>query len=400
MERKLLLKITFLFLNFVTMADMVVIPAAGGIFASFPDASPILQMLFLTGPLFPSVIGSLLCGYLAKHISKKYLMIGGYVIFIIGACGGALIDNIYYIVTMRMIVGISYGFVPTAGMGLIAEVFLDEKERSSMMGMYNAASTVLAVVMSLLAGFLAVGNWHHSYYIYLASIPILIMIMAFIPKTPPEGKEASDGASSEKEGLPFVKFLPMVASFLFINIFYNIVLYYIAIYLEEVNLGSASVAGILTSAGSIGSFCFSLLFSTLYMRVKRGIPIIAYLVMALAYVFMAFPSNVWVVGIMCFLAGGAYGLSLGYYYMDASMILPPGVMSLGMGILGACLSLGGFLSSYALGLYKAVLHVDKIAPTFLYIGISLAIGGLLSIILTVRSRKNSVSDVDKTTNSN
>ena len=83
--------------------------------------------------------------------------------------------------------------------------------------------------------------------------------------------------------------------------------------------------------------------------------------------------------------------------MHTSMIVPLEVVSLAMGILSAVLSLGGFLSSYALELYKTVLNVDTIAPTLLYIGISLAIGGLLSIILTIRARKNPVSDVDETT---
>ncbi|MCR4437401.1 MAG: MFS transporter [Clostridiales bacterium] len=391
MKSKLLLKTTVLLVTFASMADMVVIPAVGGIFASFPDASPFLMGLFLTGPLLLCVIGSVLCGFLAQYISKKYLLIGAYVLFIIASCGGALIDNIYYIVAMRLLVGLSYGLSMTLGMGIIAEVFLDEKERSFMMGANSSAASALGIAMSLLGGYLAVGNWHHSYYVYLAAIPILIMIIAFVPKTPPEGKKASDVAASGKERLPIAKMLPVVVSYLIFNALYYIALYYIAIYLEEVKLGDASTAGIMSSLSTIGSLCAGILFSIVYMRVKRGTPIIAFLVMAGTFIVLAFPSNIWVIGIMCFMGGLAYNFGSSYYFMHTSMIAPPGVMSLAMGIITATMGIGGFLSSYALSLYQAVLKVNTMTPTFLYIGITLAIGGLLSILLTIKSKKNPVS---------
>jgi predicted MFS family arabinose efflux permease len=130
-----------------------------------------------------------------------------------------------------------------------------------------------------------------------------------------------------------------------------------------------------------------MLFSPIYMRLKRATPIIAFLTAAIAYMILAFPSNIWIVGGMCVLAGAANGLAMSYYYMHASMIVPPGVISLAMGIVNAVIGLGGFLSAYLLELYKVVFKSPTIAPTFLYVGITLAIGGLISLILSIRSRK-------------
>ncbi|MCR4437402.1 MAG: MFS transporter [Clostridiales bacterium] len=391
MKNKLLLKITFMLVGFAVMGDMVIIPAIGGFMGSFPEASKVQLDMFLVYPLLASVIGSILCGYLTQYISKKYLLTGAYVLFIIAACGGALINNIHYILTMRMLVGFTYGFVPTVAMGLIAEVFMEEEERSSMMGIYNSATTVLGALMSLVSGYLAVGDWHHSYYIYLTSIPIFLMIIAFIPKTPPEGKKAS-ATSPEKGRVPWAKFLPVAMAYLVFNILYSIIMYFVGIYVEETKLGDASTTGILSMAGSVGMFLGGLVFSKVYMRIKRGMPIIIFLLTALAYVVMAYPSNAWIIGAMCLLGGLAYGFSVSYYYMYTSMIVPENVTSLAMGILGAGLSLGGFFSAYVRDFYKALLGVDTIAPTFLYIGITCAVCGVLSIILTIRSRKNPVMD--------
>ncbi|MCR4436368.1 MAG: MFS transporter [Clostridiales bacterium] len=390
MKNNLLTKITVVLLTFALMGDMVVIPAAGGIFTTFYDANPALLNFILTGPMLISVAASFLCGFLARTISKKYLLIGGYVLFIVAACGGALIDNIYYVVTMRAIAGFTYGIVGTAATGLIAEIFLDEKVRSFMMGAYNAAMSAVGVILSLISGFLAVGNWHNSFYIYLAAIPILIMAIAFLPKTPPEGKASAD-ASANTDRLPLGKFLPVAAAFLLLSALYYIVVYFIAIYVEEMKLGDASTAGIFGSASTVGSFVACMLFSVIYMRLKRATPIVVFLVMAAAYIVMAFPSNIWVVGIMCLLSGAAYGLGMSYYFMHSSMIVPAGVMSLAMGIINAVIGLGGFFSSYALELYKGVFHAETMAPTFMYIGITLAIGGILSIILTIRAGKNPVN---------
>lgn len=387
MNNKLFLKITVLLSGFVVMADLVVIPAVGGIFASFPKANPILYSFFLTGPFLFSLFASILCGILARFISKKHLMIGSYILFIVAACGGALVDNIYYLVTMRLLVGFAYGLALAANMGLIAEVFPDEKERSTMMGLSTAAISVWGILIPLASGYLAVADWHNSYYIYLVSIFILLMIVAFVPKTPPEGKQSSDRTSTTKDGLPFAKFIPVVIAFLLVNIFYNISMYHIAFYLSEAKLGDSSTAGIITSIFILGSFIVSIFFSAIYMRIKRGTPILIFLLMAIGYMVLAYPSNIWTVGIMGLLIGASYGIGISYYYMHASMIVPSSAMSLAMGIIGASMSLGGFLSSYALTAYQTVLGITTITPTFLYIGISLAIGGVLSIILTIQSRR-------------
>lgn len=390
MKSNLMTKITIVLLTFAIMGDMVVIPAAGGIFGTFYDASPVLLNFILTGPMLISVGASFLCGFLARSISKKNLIVSAYVLFIISACGGALIENIYYIVVMRAIAGFTYGIVGAAATGLIAEIFIEEKVRSSMMGIYNGMMSLCGVVMSLVSGFLAVGSWKSSFYVYLAAIPILILAVFFLPKTPPEGISSED-ASESKDRLPLGKFVPVVLAFLTLSALYYIVVYYIAIYVEEMQLGDASTSGMLGSVATIGSFVACMFFSVIYMRIKRATPILIFFCTSIAYLVMAFPTNVWIVGIMSFLAGAAYGLAMSYYFMHASMIVPSGVMSIAMGIINAAIGLGGFLSSYILELYKAVLGVEIMAPTFLYIGITLAIGGVVSIILTIRARKETVN---------
>ena len=386
MKYKNLMKATILLANFAVMADLVIIPAAGSIFAEYQNAGDSLRSMFLTGPFLFCILGSLFSGFLGRYLSKKTLLISSYLIFIAAAYGGALIPDIYYMVIMRQIVGFAYGIILAANMGLIAEVFSDEKERSTMMGFSTAATSVWGIILAVISGYLAVINWHLSYQVYLAAVPIVVMIFFFIPKTAPERVYSADNSEEKKMRFPFSVFIPVFIAFLFLNIFYNILQYYIAFYLEEVNVGDASTAGIMSSLMTAGGFVFSVTFSLIYMRMKRATPIIFFFLMAATYIVLSFPSNVVIIGAACFFCGAAYGLGISYYYMHTSVIVPPGLISAAMGIIGAAMSLGGFLSSYILNLYKVILSEDSILQALLLIGASLCIAGSLSMIHAIRAK--------------
>lgn len=387
MKRTVWSKITIALLSFALMGDMVVIPAIGGIYGTYYDASPFLLNFVLTGAMLSSVFSAFLCGFLARYISKKSLIIGGYILFLISGVGGAAMDNIYSLVTMRVIIGFTYGIVGTAATGLIAEVFSEEKERSFMMGAFNGSISLSGLVMSLLSGFLAVSDWHNSFFVYHIAVLILLLAIVFLPKTAAEGKRESETASSGRDRLPLA-FLPVVIAGLIFFSLYFIIVYFITIYLQEAQLGDASAAGILSALLMVGVFIMGMLFSAIYMRLKRTIIIFAYAMLTTAFLVLAFPVNIWVTGAMCIIGGLSYGITVSYYYTYTSMIVPPGARSLAMGIITAVIGLGGFLSSYGLAFYKAVFHVETMASAFLYIGITLAIGTVISIILNTWSRKN------------
>ena len=52
------------------------------------------------------------------------------VLFAVSAILGGAVENVYYVLAMRVLVGISMGFVNAAAMALIAEVYVDEGSTS------------------------------------------------------------------------------------------------------------------------------------------------------------------------------------------------------------------------------------------------------------------------------
>jgi MFS family permease len=382
-----MVKLVVLLIGFASMSDALLTPAFDSIFADFPDVNPNLLNLFLTGGMITSLIGTLLCGVLARYIGKKFLLIAAYILFIVSAGGGGLVGNIYYLVTMRLAVGFAYGISATAMMGLTVELFKSESERSMMIGLGSTVMSVIGAILALLGGYLTLKSWHFAYYPNLFAVPILFLIGIFIPSTPPEGKNIStETAPADK--LPVKKIAPMVIAFTLVGALYFMCLYYVSFYLDETGLGDAGVAGIIASLGSVSGIVAGITFSFLYMKLKKASPPVYILLIAGGFLLMAFPVNIWLVGAAICLCSFAYISLCSYYYMHASIIVPPGVITLTMAILGAAMSVGGFLSPFFFDGYKTIFHAETVASTYLYIGITLALGGLISVVLAIRAKND------------
>lgn len=385
MDNKLGIKITITFITFILVSDCVVIPLAASIFGQFPDASPVLQNFLLTGAMLVSIPAGLIGGWLTQYISKKSLLIFACALYMISGAGGALINSMSYMVAMRFLVGVSIGFIGIITNGVIAEVCPDEKERSGMIGIYFGVMSALGILLGIISGYIGVIDWHHSFLINLAVVPILILVVLFVPKTPPEGKKVNV-ASGEKEGIPVVKLGGLCIAFLMYCILYMALWYFISIYVAEEGLGDASVAGIFSSLVSVGAFLGSIMFALIYARTKRFTPLIFFLVLAGSCLVLSITSNLYTAGIMIVIAGWTFGICIAYYFLRASLIVSCGLVPLTTAWVAAMQGSGIALAPYGLQLYQQVFNLQTMKPTFFYFAITLGICALISVILAVWER--------------
>ena len=384
------LKITLLAIAFLAGADLVIIPASGEIFATFADANPAILNLVLTGPLFTAMISSIVVGLMAKKFTKRSLLIGAQIIFLIGSLGGALIENVYYMVIMRLLVGFGYGAAGVIVVSFIVELYKEEKERSTLIGAYNAAIAALGIVASIVSGYLAVMNWHYSFYVYAFGILVLILSFIFLPSTPPEGEVAADESQDQgiKQGFPVAKVAIVSLAALVYSALYCLIGYFLAIYLGEVGMESAATAGIFTSFMTIGQFLSGFVFAFLFMRLHRGMPVMLFAVAGLAYLLMFVLPNAGVIGVALVVLGAMYGCALSYYLMHIESIVPANSVSIAVAFVQAAFLVGGFLSSYLLIGFQAMMRTEAIGPTFLPVAVTLFAGAAISLVLFLRSRKS------------
>ena len=128
-KRQTLCFLISLFLtNIAVMADMVIIPAANGLYETFENPAAI--NFILSGPSFIMLFSAMLCGKVMEYLSKKIILIGAMILFAVSAIFGGMIESVSYLLTMRVLVGISMGFVNAAAMALIAEIYVDEGKQA------------------------------------------------------------------------------------------------------------------------------------------------------------------------------------------------------------------------------------------------------------------------------
>jgi len=376
--------VTILLASAALMGDFAIYPAGDAIFNYFPDTHISILNFILSGTSLMIIFASLLCGVLAQYVSKRILLIVSYSLFFIFAFFGGAVDNAVYMAVMRGLTGVSMGFIGTLLASVIAELFVDEKKRSTMMGLYTAVMAGLGAVISFVAGYLAVNDWHLVFRIYIFALPILVLIFFFIPYTPPEGRQVqNDEAAAEK--FPLLRVLGMSGTAFIVNAMYGVIMTMIAVFLAEEGIGDASTAGIMSSLGTVGSCCGCLAFTIIYKRYRHLVPPIFSLLMGFSYLILGFSEKTILVGFMCTVLGSTYGLAYSYYLMHSSVIVPPSKVSLSIAFANAGIYLGLFSGPYVPIVFQSVFRVNTIAATMPYMAVLLGIVGVVLIVNGVRN---------------
>ena len=385
--RMVLFLIALFLSNFIVMNDYVIIPVAANLYEAFPAQTGIVNFI-LSGPQILGVITALICGKLEK-VSKKLIIIVAFGIFAISGIFGVAVESALHIAVMRAIMGACMGFVNTAAVALLAEVFVDEKLRSTYMGIFNAAMAGVGAVMSYAAGMLAIQSWESVFKVYWASVPILILFILFLPKTTAAEGADSDAAVQDEgtnNNLGAKYWVFIVSLFVFV-ITYMVLSYMVSVYIRENNLGDASLAGLCTSLSTILSAIMCTIFGFTYGKLKRWVVVPSWIIFALFYFLMFLHPSKGIAIAASALMGGAFGNGFSYYYTDGTIIVPRSKITLSVGIITALQGLAMGLASYFSTALMNVLGTDKLTPTFLILGIISVIGAIYAVIFALSNRK-------------
>ena len=328
------------------MADMVIIPAGNGLYETFQNDAAV--NFILSGPSFIMLFSAMLCGKLMQYLSKKKILVGAMVLFAISAILGGAVENVYYVLAMRVLVGISMGFVNAAAMALIAEVYVDEDKRGTIMGIFNATMAGTGAVISLIAGVFAVRSWNEVFKVYWIAVPVIVMMLFFIPMTPPEGDQQAGEEEGSHTGSPYLmrQVMLMVSCFAY-NLVYAVIYYQVSVLVAEQGYGNESIAALLSTLGTVGSCILCILFGTLYSKLKRATIIFGYAGLCISYLMLFLASSPVMAGIACTLCGASYGYGFSYFFLRCTVVVPKEKVSSSISMTTAIGGFGMFLSTYA-----------------------------------------------------
>ena len=374
-----------------TMGDMVIVPIAGNLYEVFPQVG--LVNAIISASALVGVPFCLLGGYLADKMNKKTLMVAGFALYTVTSVFGCVFINVYYILVCRLFAtGVAWGITSSAALGIIAELYEDEGKRGTVNGWYNAVMAALGSVLSLAAGYLAVSAWQNAFRAYWINIPILVLLIVFLPSMPPKKEKAIEAqakgrAESSSAGW-FVRLLPILIQVLLVATSYYVVNYMISVYVTDTGIGNEAFSGTLSSAGTICSFLANLAFGFIYSRLKKATAIPSFLMIGIGFMLMAFLPSRGIAIAACAVMGGFWGIFYSYFFTECTVVVPEEKQGTAIGITSAINGVAMFLCTYAATGLKSVMGAESLASVFPVFGVVVLAVCIYAVILVVKGRKN------------
>ena len=155
------------------MAGAAIAPALGIIRDHFSDAPDMLVQFIVSLPALLIIVTNLLFPWLCSLLKTRSLALTGLLLYVVAGAGCFFVDDIWLLLAMRALLGVSVGMIMPLSTGLLAYYFPPERQ-ASLMGLSAAMNQMGGVVATLLAGLLANIEWNYAFLVYLLSAALYL----------------------------------------------------------------------------------------------------------------------------------------------------------------------------------------------------------------------------------
>lgn len=197
-----MLQITILSLSFFTiMTSAALSTALTAIAASYPGVARVWIQSLVT---VPALVFMVLLPILNRlpGTRKQHVQVG-LALYLVGGLLPVLPLSFGLLILARALAGVALSLIAGPAISLITDYFHGATRRQ-LLGWANAVTAVGTISATLLAGWLALRNWHWAFGIYGLAVVPLVLITRFLPaKTPVEDAPQAAGRRSGALRLTF-----------------------------------------------------------------------------------------------------------------------------------------------------------------------------------------------------
>lgn len=361
----------------LSMSALVVTSAFGAMIQYFSHVSPTTVQMIGSLPSLGALIVTLLVGWLALRMSKKKLALCGIACIAIGGLLPlAYYTDIHILLACSLLVGVGVGFITTVIPMLLSMYFAEGEERAAIMGISTAINALGAMVLMVLGGILGGKYWPHTYFAYLLSLPIFIMVLCFVPVDTIRAHSVMKNAQQDmpKNSLLGInKYIYAIAFLTFcISFVYTIYLTNISVLLLDKQVGGTALTGIINGVGTLGGIVTG--FGIRYIRkfIPHNALAAGFLAMFLSFALVFFANNLILLLIGSIFSGIAMCLIMSTAPYEISMLARPDQIAPSMSIFIFASSCGGIISPLVLRL----LHVSVGYEAFI-------LGMIVTMVITL-----------------
>ena len=299
-------------------------------------------------------------------------------LYVLAGAGCFLADDIYVLLTLRALLGVSVGLVMPLSTGLLAYYYPLEQQ-AHLMGLSAAMNQMGGVVATLLAGLLAGIGWQWAFLVYLLGVFAIVMVVRYLPD--------EHLGSANKRGIPFqprqlLKFHPSVNGMLLLMMIFFIYPTNFAITAhEQMGLGLHTTTLIMVGLDLIAFFA-GLVFGQLMQIFRTPIKYFAPLFFLVGYLCFALAHGILLLLVGAVFTGVANGVGVPYLNTIASIKGGRNSATTVMPLLSASLYLGQFLSPVIVTPLAKIVFGDSDVAGAYKIGIVLCVIFLIQVYTT------------------
>jgi MFS family permease len=371
------LKLTLLLVSSLTIMSVITIspalPQMAIAFGNVENAS-FLVKLVLTLPALMIAICSPVAGALIDRYGRIKILQLSLILYAFSGSAGYFLNNIYYILASRALLGISVGMSMTIVITLIADYF-EGMERQKFVGLQIAFMSIASILFVGLGGILSDFGWKYPFLIYLFSLVVLPLTFMFLYE--PAKIEKRDRVNRDIKA-------PRLIWMLFINIMLMWIIFFlipvqIPFLLKALGIQKNALVG----AAIAISTGFSALSSFSYARIKNRLSFltifsIGYLLLAAGFLSVSISNNYVLVIVGMILSGLGVGMMIPNTNMWVMKMAPPQIRGKEIGKLTTFWFLGQFLSPIII---FPVLSMMSLSSTFMLAAAVLLLIGVTFFIL-------------------
>ena len=322
------------------MAAAAIAPAMGIIRQHFASAPDMLVQLIISLPALFIILTNLLFLPISRVLRTRAIAIIGLVLYVAAGTGCFFVDNIYLLLVMRALLGVSVGLIMPLSTGLLS-YFYPPEEQARLMGLSAAMNQMGGVVGTLLAGMLASIAWNYAFLVYLFGLIALVMIVCWLPN---EKLGSSNKRGKVFEPRQLLKFHPSVIGMLLLTmVFFVFPTNFAIITSRQLQLDTTAITLIMVALDLL-AFFVGLVFGHLMHRFRTSIKFFPPIVLIIGYAFYAEASNVAMLLIGSAFIGVGNGIGVPYLLTIASIKGGKNSATTVMPLLSASLYLGQFIS--------------------------------------------------------
>jgi len=330
---------TILSMSLLTvMAGAAIAPALGIIRQHFASAPAMLVQLIVSLPALFIILTNLMFLPISRRWRTRRIALTGLLLYVVAGTGCFLADNIYLLLILRAVLGVSVGLIMPLSTGLLALYFPPEQQ-AWLMGLSAAMNQLGGVVATLLAGFLATIEWRWCFLVYLLGLIAIVLVYIYLPD---EKLGSSNKRGRAFEPRQLLKFHPSVIGMLLLMTIFFVFPTNFAITAEYAHLNVSQITLIMVGLDVV-AFFIGLLFGTLMNKCRKGIKYMAPILFLIGYAHYCLESVPYLI-IGSALIGCANGVGVPYLNTIASIKGGKNSATTVMPLLSAALYLGQFIS--------------------------------------------------------